>query len=439
MKTKLKFLIKQSLKKKMNTKWFKIANILILILLIGVVNIDRVISFFGGDFEDTTKIYVVDEANSYELFETNFNTLKNSLEDLGNYELENSSNSIEELKEEIKENDSIILNITPSSEEYIKVNVISFDPIGTITEQLLQTSLNSVKSAYVLQNSGMSESEIAALTSNVILNKEVTNPDLDENAEGHDILSSGLILVMIVPFFLLITMLTQMIGAEINDEKSTRSMEIIISNVSPKIHFASKIISSTLFVVLQGLMLIGYALIAIIVRKLLTTSLVGSVPGEVTNFVNDTLTMVKNTGVLDLLAQGLPVMILLFLFSFLAYAIVAGVLASMTTNIEDYQQLQTPLMIILMVGYYIAVMSAAFEGALFVKIVAYIPMLSFLIAPVIYLLGQISLLELVISTAICGIVTYLLFYFGLRIYKVGILNYSSQDLWKKIFKSVKEK
>lgn len=439
MKTKLKFLIKQSLKKKMSTKWFKVANILILILLIGIVNIDRVINFFGGDFENTTKIFVVDEANSYNIFETNFNALKDSLEDLGNYELENSSKSIEELKKEIKENENVIVNITLSNEEYIKVNVISFDPIGTITEQLLQTSLNSVKSAYVLQNSGMSESEIVSLTSNVNISKEVTNPELDENAEGHDILSSGLIIVMIVPFFLLITMLTQMIGAEINDEKSTRSMEIIISNVSPKIHFASKIISSTLFVILQGLMLVGDVLIAITVRKLLTSSLIGSVPGEVTDFVNDTLTMIKNTGVIDLLVQGLPFILLLFLFSFLAYAIVAGVLASMTTNIEDYQQLQTPLMIILMVGYYIAVMASAFEGALFVKIVAYIPMLSFLIAPVIYLLGQISLLELIISTVICGVVTYIFFYFGLRIYKVGILNYSSQGLWKKIFKSVKEK
>lgn len=439
MKTKLKFLIKQSLKKKTDTKWFKVANIIILILLIGVVNIDRVISFFGGDFQNNTKIYVVDNASAYGLFENNFSTLKNSLEDLGNYELENSEKTIDELKEEIKDKEDIIVNIVPSNEGYIEASIISFDPIGTVTEQLLRTSLNSVKSAYVLQNSGMSESEIVALTSQVNIKKEVTNPDLDENAEGHDILSSGLIMVMIVPFFLLITMLTQMIGAEINDEKATRSMEIIISNVSPKIHFASKIISSTLFVILQALLLFGYAIIAILVRKLLTSSFIGAVPGEVTGFVNDALTMVKNTGVLELLMKGLPFILLLFIFSFLAYAIVAGVLASMTTNIEDYQQLQTPLMIILLVGYYIAIMASAFEGALFVKIVAYIPMLSFLIAPVIYLLGQISLLELIISTVICGVVTYFLFYFGLRIYKVGILNYSSQDLWKKIFKSVKEK
>ncbi len=438
MKTKLKFLIKQSLKKKIDTKWFKVANVLILILLIGVINVDRIISFFGGDFQNVTKVYVMDEMNTYPIFEANFNGLAESLKDLGHYELVSTTKSVEELKEEIKEKEDIILKIVPSDLEYLVAEVISFDPIDTLTEQLFQNSLNHVKSSYVLQNSGMSEQEITALTSNVSINKSVTNPELDSNAEGKDIVSSGLIVVLIVPFFLLITMLTQMIGAEINDEKSTRSMEIIISNVSPKVHFSSKIISSTLFVLVQAFVLFFDVLLAFLVRKLLGSSIL-SANADVTSYISETLETVKNTGVLDLLIQGLPFIILLFLFSFLAYAILAGVLASMTTNIEDYQQLQTPLMIVLLVGYYIAIMASAFDGALFVKIMAYVPMLSFLIAPVIFLLGQISLLELILSTVICGTVTYLLFHFGLRIYKVGILNYSSQDLWKKIFKSLKTK
>lgn len=422
----------------MKTKWFKVANILILVLLIGVVNVDRIISFFGGDFQNKTKIYVVDEVNSFELFKNNFDAYANILEDLGNYELVKSEESIENLKEGVKDNKQIIVNIK-STNEYIGANVISFDPLDMITESLLQNSLNNVKSFYVLTTSGMSEKEISAITSNVLLNKEVTNPEVEANAKGKDIVSSGLILVFIVPFFLLITMLTQMIGAEINDEKATRSMEIIISNVSPKVHFSSKIISSTLFVLVQFLILIFDTAIALLIKRLLGASLIGNVSSEVTDFLTETIDMVKSTGVLDLLIKGCPFIIILFIFSFLAYAIVAGVLASMTTNIEDYQQLQTPLMIILMIGYYIAIMSATFDGSIFIKVVSFIPMLSFLVAPVIYLLGQISLIELILATVICGIASYLLFYFGLRIYKVGILNYSSQDLWKKVFKSIKEK
>lgn len=216
-------------------------------------------------------------------------------------------------------------------------------------------------------------------------------------------------------------------------------MEIIISNVSPQTHFLSKIFSSTLFVVLQGALLLLYGVVAYILRALIGATGVLSVSGSVANSVSEIFQMIKDTGVLALLLKGLPLILILFIVSFLAYAILAGVLASMTTSIEDYQQLQTPLMIILLVGYYIAIMASSFDGALFVKIVSYIPLLSFLIAPVIYMLGQTTLIELGISALICVIFTIMFFRYGLRIYKVGILNYSSSKLWKKIVKSARQK
>ena len=198
----------------------------------------------------------------------------------------------------------------------------------------------------------------------------------------------------------------------------------------------SKMITSNLYAIIQCVLFVIYFGIGVLVRRIVTgTSLTGSLGESTTKLLNAFV----ESGMLSNILKCLPFIIIMILLSFFAYSLLAGILASMTTNIEDYQQLQTPLMIILMVGYYIAIMASAFEGAIFVKIVAYVPMLSFLVAPVIYLLGQISLLELILSTVICGVVTYLFFYFGLRIYKVGILNYSSQNLWKKIFKSIKEK
>ena len=244
-------------------------------------------------------------------------------------------------------------------------------------------------------------------------------------------------MLLILPCFFLILMLVQMIGAEVNDEKTTRSMEIIISNVSPKTHFLSKIYASTSFVILQGLLLIFYAFLAMIVRSLLGGGVSSS--GEITSSVSKIFLMVKETGVLNILLQGLPFILILFVFSFVAYAILAGVLASMTTSTEDFQQLQTPIMMIIMVGYYLAIMASQFEGALFIKIVSYIPMLSFMLSPGLFILGQISLIELGISTVITGVFTFFLFKYGLRIYKVGILNYSSSKLWKKMFQSLKTK
>lgn len=439
MKTKLKFLIKQSLNKKIKTKWFKVANIIIAVFIIGLANIDRIITLFGGDFEEKREIIVLDETGVYPLFENLFNEISKEVGEAKNFEIKKSEEPLNDLKKELnKENDSIILVMNHDEKNYIKADMTSYDPIDTVTYQMLFTTLNQIKSNMILTTSGLSEEEINSLTSPVEITKNVTNEEA-ENAESKDMISAGIILIFIVPFFFLITMLTQMIGAEINDEKSTRGMEIIISNVSPKVHFLSKIYSSTLFVIMQGGLLLLYGIFAYIIRTIISATGTLAVNNDVAKQIADLFQMVKESGVLDLLLKGLPIMIVLFITSFLLYAILAGVLASMTTSIEDYQQLQTPLMIILLVGYYIAIMASQFDGAIFIKIISYIPMLSFLVAPVVFMLGQTTLLELGISAAICVLFCFLFFRYGLRIYKVGILNYSSNKLWKKIFKSVKEK
>ena len=49
-----------SLERKTKSKWFKIANILLAIAIICLANIDTIIKTFGGDFNDTYEIIVLD-------------------------------------------------------------------------------------------------------------------------------------------------------------------------------------------------------------------------------------------------------------------------------------------------------------------------------------------------------------------------------------------
>lgn len=437
MKDKLKFLTRQSLNKKIKTKWFKGVNLVLLILLLVITNIDRIVSLFGGDFENQIVIFVKDEINGFDNFQKNFESMSSMLGESKDFKLEKTMESIDALKEKLDEdNEKIVIHLLPDSTNYMKASVISYDDIGTVTKQLLTSSIGSLKESIAFQQSGLSESEILALTSPVEITSVTTNPEV-ENAQNKDVIASAVILVIILPCFFLILTLVQMIGAEVNDEKTTRSMEIIISNVSPKTHFLSKIYASTAFVIIQGLLLVFYGVVAILLRGFLGGS--GSGTGELTGSVNKILVMIKETGVLHTLLQGLPFILILLVLSFIAYAIMAGVLASMTTSIEDFQQLQTPMMLIIMVGYYLAIMASQFEGALFIKIMSYVPMLSFLLSPVLFILGQVTIWELGISVIITGIFTYMLFKYGLRIYKVGILNYSSTKLWKKMFQSLKRK
>ena len=73
MKNKLLFLTRISLEKKIKSKWFIVTNILLLVLIIGLANIDSIIKFFGGDFSKTTEILVIDNTNiSYDKLSNNY-------------------------------------------------------------------------------------------------------------------------------------------------------------------------------------------------------------------------------------------------------------------------------------------------------------------------------------------------------------------------------
>ena len=225
--------------------------------------------------------------------------------------------------------------------------------------------------------------------------------------------------------------LVQMVGAEINDEKTTRGMEIIISNVSPKTHLFSKVIASNLFVLLQAALLIIFAIIGFVIRGLVGSSSSGF-------NINEILKPLLESNIISNLVYIIPLTLVLMVLTFIAYALLAGILASMTTNIEDFQQMQMPIVIISLIGYYLAMMAGMFEGSIFIKVLSFIPFISAILAPSLLVLGQIGIFEVIIAIIILVITIWALLKYGMRIYKVGILNYSSKDLWKKMFKALKE-
>ena len=430
MKNKFKYLIKYSLKKKIDTKWFKIVNILLLILIVFLVNMDYLINLFGGDFEATEKIYVVDNVGSFDTFSSYFNALATEM-DMEEYEII-LDNDILNNEEEIDEEVVVVLN--PSTTEYLSGEIVSFDAISRTTYEMIVNTMNAVKSELVLTTSGLTPEEITALSSPVEITETVLNEEAKDNETKQNV-GSIVTTILIVPFFILIITMVQMLGAEINDEKTSRGMEIIISSVPAKMHFISKVIAAISYVLIQGILLLIYSGIAILLRNVLASTSATSSSG----MFSEVITMLSDAGIFSLLAKGSIILIIMFIASFIAYAITAAILASMTTNIEDFQQLQTPLMIIMLVGYYVALMAVMFDGSIFIEIMAYIPLLSVMIAPTLYLIGEMSLLSLALSTLLTVVVTYFLYKYGLRVYKVGILNYSSSKLWRKMFKSLKNK
>ena len=426
MNKKFWYLTKMSFNKKAKSKWFIVTNIILLIFIIALFNISTIIEFFGGDFDSKTKLIVVDNASVYDIIEANLETLNED----DDFEITLSNENVLDLKTNLS-NEELIVVVNPSDEEYLTCELISNEKIDSLTYQIILQVLNSTKSVVGMVSEGIEENVLANISSNITIERTILNED-NNTDENMDMVMSTVFPTLILPFFMLIIFLVQMVGGEICEEKTTRSMEIIIGNVSPKMHLMSKVLASNLFVILQGILLVVYFVIAYLISIALGGEAIGSIVDV--KAIVDTLNL---SGINQSLIIVIPIAIVMIILSFVAYALVAGILASMTVNIEDFNQLQTPIMLISLAGYYLAIMAAMFDGSIFIRIISYLPFLSVFISPTLFMLGQVTIIDMLISLVVLIIFIYAMLKFGLRIYKVGILNYSSGKIWSKLFKAIK--
>ena len=436
MKNKLWYLTGVSLKRKIKSKWFVIVNIILMFAIVGLFNIDSIIGFFGGDFNEKQKIYVIDNTDtSFEIFKDSIEKTDINLKNSNSYEVKKYNKSIEDGKKKIKkEEKAIIIELNSDEKDILKAKVISNTFIDTIDYQIITNCLTNLRTNYAIASLGLSEDEITKLYSDIKIDRIILDENKKSKDENMETIMSTVFPFIILPFFILSIYLVQMIGAEVNDEKTTRGMEIIISNVSPKTHFASKIIAGNTFVLIQGIILLLDSAIGLLVRKLMGGSnLIAKAGFDVTDILKKAL----DTDLINQLIYIIPLMLISMILTFIAYSLVAGILASMTTNTEDFQQVQTPIVLISLVGYYLSMMAGIFKGAAFIKVLSFVPFISAILAPSLLVLGQISILDVIIGIIILIFTNFILVKYGLKIYKVGILNYSSKDLWKKMFKAIK--
>ena len=428
MNKKFWYLTKLSFNKKVKSKWFVITNVILLVAIVALLNIQSIIEFFGGDFESKTNVLVVDNANAYEIFKTNLETYESD----ENFEVSLSEEGVEAITSDLT-NEDLVVVLNANTEEYLTSEVISNEKIDSLTYQIILQALNSTKTTVGMLDANIDPNVLASISTSITVDRTILNEEATTD-ENMDMVMSSVFPTLILPFFMLIIFLVQMVGGEICEEKTTRSMEIIIANVSPKAHLLAKVLSSNLFVLLQGLLLIIYAVIAYIISLYLSGSAVAGMSIDFGSIL-DALNLSEMSNALILV---IPITLIMIVLSFAAYALVAGILASMTVNIEDFNQLQTPIVLLSLAGYYLAIMAAMFDGSIFIRIVSYIPFLSVFISPTLFLLGQITIFDMIISVVILILFIYILLKFGLKVYKTGILNYSSGKVWSKLFKAFRE-
>ena len=432
MTNKFWFLTKNSLKKKMKNKTFIIVNILLLIVLVALINIDRVVMLFGGNFDKQNNIMVLDNTNkTYEIFKKTIDSEETIIDTGLKYKVKKVSDE-KKAKKEIKKDEDILLIINNDENDIINVTMITYGYINSNLYQLINSSITASKQNLAMEEIGISAEELAKISKSVEIKREYIEANKSKEEEQNEFIMGIVTPIVIFPFFMLITLVVQMVGAEINEEKSTRSMEIIISNVPAKVHFFSKILAANLFVIIQCALLGLYSLIGMLLRGGKSLDSIQNV-----DVISNVTSGMDITGMINNLVGYIPLVLILMAVTLLGYSLLAGVLASMTTNMEDFQQLQTPIFVVSLVGFYLAIMNTMFDGAIFIRVLSYVPFISAILSPSLLVTGVIGFKDIILSILLMVVVIYLLLKYGLKIYKEGILNYSSNKLWKKMLKALK--
>ena len=387
---------------------------------------------FGGNFDKQNNIMVLDNTNkTYEIFKKTIDSEETIIDTGLKYKVKKVSDE-KKAKKEIKKDEDILLIINNDENDIINVTMITYGYINSNLYQLINSSITASKQNLAMEEIGISAEELAKISKSVEIKREYIEANKSKEEEQNEFIMGIVTPIVIFPFFMLITLVVQMVGAEINEEKSTRSMEIIISNVPAKVHFFSKILAANLFVIIQCALLGLYSIIGMLLRGGKSLDSIQNV-----DVISNVTSGMDITGMINNLVGYIPLVLILMAVTLLGYSLLAGILASMTTNMEDFQQLQTPIFVVSLVGFYLAIMNTMFDGAIFIRVLSYVPFISAILSPSLLVTGVIGFKDIILSILLMVVVIYLLLKYGLKIYKEGILNYSSNKLWKKMLKALK--
>lgn len=399
---KLKFLILYGLKKRLLKKSFLISNIIIGLLTILIINLPTIIGLFENDDDAFVRIaYVVDEASLGYI---------SQLDETLNQGLEEDIFIFYETQESMKDaffeqNEYDILLMIQFDNGRLNLDLYRFETTyDTVITQTIQfLDVFSQNQAYVPP------------VIDSFLPDDYEDPFINE-------IISGISSVFTLPLFLIMTFGIQFVGVDIIEEKSSKAIETIISSVRANIHFLSKIIASLIFITIQSLLLIIYGSIG---------TLIGNQTSSVTGVSTASLTEVFVEYFPNW--QGILIVTASFIFvGALLYLVIAALTAAISTTQEDYQTFQGPIMIMLVIGFYISIFASAAGGDTLLRIASFIPFFAPMTAPVAFAAGLLTPLEVILALLILIITTIGVIVLVTPIYKVAILSYEQTKLFKRL-------
>lgn len=397
---------------KIKTKSFIITTLITLVLIIGLTNMSKIIDVFS-DEEEGEKVAVIDQSG--ELFTPFEEQLKMINKDIQLQLYDGSENEGEKAVKNDKYKGLLVLSL--NNEGLPEASYKARSIADSTLPATLQQGLQQIKTELAAKQINLTQEQLGKLYEPVAFNKTA----LEENAKTEEELNQarGLVYVLLFVIYFAVIMYANMIAMEVATEKSSRVMEILISSVSPIKQMFAKILGIALLSLTQmaAFLLIGYYF----VKKNLET-----MEGGFFAFF----------GFGDIPVQTIIYALVFFILGYFLYATLAAFLGSLVSRIEDVQQMITPMTIMIVAGFMIAMVGLNQPETTFITITSYIPFFT----PMLMFMrvGMLTLpaWEPLLGIAILLVTIIVLAVFGARVYKGGVLMYGKSNSFKDIKKAL---
>jgi ABC-type Na+ efflux pump, permease component len=381
----------------------------------------------------------------------------------------------ESVKNRLGEYDAdVLLYISPldSATKSVTATTYADKPMGMETAEAIEHRINDAVEAYRIDSYDIPGLE--QIMEDVHSNVHLTSYTVDE--EGKETISQSEVymivsMVLAMALYMFIALFSGMVMSSVIEEKTSRVVEVLVSSVKSTELMFGKIIGVALVALTQFLLWIVLTgvIIGILggivgmdkVTGTLSQNQVETMPGmtSMNDAMGNTLSMEQLQALTDTTAvaegptgmeavlgtlgslnytQLIVSFLLFFLFGYLLYASLFAAIGSAVENEADTQQLQIPVTIPLLLGFFIAFYAFRAPESTIVWWGSMIPFTS----PIVMLARLpfgVPMWELILSIGLLILTFFVCAWASAKIYKVGILMYGKKSTFKDLWKWLKQK
>ena len=411
---KVREIIKFSIQKNIQSKWFIIFNIITLLVMIVSSNMNNIKDYLASKdiniFEENLKIEVIDKEklaitqlkeifaeDNFEIVETNENTYT---------------------KENIPD-DLVLIEVSSSEENYIESKVYSKEMLDGYVYDSIEEVLTQVRSDLFSEKNEIERQELEKLNESVKMEKVMLSIDAENSETKEMIKTVSTLLIYTVSIFIF-----SKIANEVAQEKVSKSIEYVLTSVTEREYLLAKVTSVIGVTLIQGIYFLIYYFIGNLINNLINISNL-----EQVNIAT------------NILVSGLDKDIVLYIITVLGYgiltlvlmSIIQAALSSKAQSMDDAGNTIGLLMTITIIAYFVAlaVITPYTKMNLLLYVLSCIPLLSNYFIPAILVIGQASPVQIIISLILLIISIPIAFNKCAVIFKNGVLDYKTVKNKKK--------